>query len=74
MDKSTPKAKGLRTGIQAIIGTVIAFVTGLWALPEVQLYVSEFLRNEGVALVILLLGLIGVSAGLVSFIQNKLGK
>lgn len=74
MNKETPKGKGLRTAVQAIVGTVIAFVTGLWAIPDVQLYVETFIREEGVALVVVLLGLVGFSSGLVAFIQNRLGK
>lgn len=74
IDKETPKGKGLRTAVQAIVGTFMAFVTGLWAIPEVQLYVETFVREEGVALVVVLLGLVGVSSGLTAFIQNRLGK
>lgn len=74
MDKNSPKAKGIRTAYQAIIGTVIAFLTGLWAIPEVQLYVSAFIRDEGVGLVVVLLGLVGVSSGVIAYLQNKRGK
>lgn len=74
MDKNSPKGKGFRTAYQAIVGTVIAFLTGLWALPEVQLYVSTFLKEEGVGLVIILLGLVGGFSGLIAYIQNKRGQ
>lgn len=74
LDKNTPKGKGLRTAYQAVIGTVLAFVTGLWAIPEVQIYVNTFIREEGVGLAIVLLGLVGFSSGLISYLQNKRGK
>jgi len=74
MDKNSAKGKGFRTAYQALAGTLIGFVTGIFALPEVQLYVSTFVREQGIGLVITLLGMIGVSSGFVAFIQNKFGK
>ncbi len=74
MDKNTPQAKGIRTAVQAIAGTVVAFVTGLLALPEVQTYVNEFVKNEGYTLVVTLLAMVGVSSGIIAFLQNKIGK
>lgn len=74
MNKNTPQGKGIRTAVQAMIGTFVAFFTGLWAIDEVRLYTETFVREEGVALVLVVLGVVGVSAGLISFLQNKLGR
>ena len=70
MNKGTPKGKGIRTAIQAVIGGVIAYFTGLFALPEFQQYTSEFLRTEGFATLLAVLAAFGVGAGLISWIQN----
>lgn len=72
MDKNTPKAKGFRTAVQAIVGAVVAYVTGLVALPSVQEYTTNFVRTQGVAALLVVLTALGVSAGIVSFIQNRL--
>lgn len=73
-DKNTPKAKGIRTAYQTIAGTVVAYFTGLLALPAVREYTSEFLRTEGILALGLVLAAFGVGAGVIAFIQNKLGK
>lgn len=73
-DKNTPKAKGLRTAYQAIAGMVMTYFVGLWAIPEVQQYTSAFVREQGVATLVVVLGAFGLGAGLISFIQNRLGR
>lgn len=74
MDKNTSSGKGFRTAYQAVVGTVVAYVTGLLALPAVREYTSEFVRNEGVAALLVVLGAFGIGAGVISWVQNKLGK
>ena len=74
MNKNTPQAKGIRTAYQTIAGTVVAYVVGLWTLDGVQEYTTQFIRTEGVAALLIVLGAFGVGAGLLSFIQNKLEK
>jgi len=73
-NKKTPEGKGLRTAAQTVAGTVVAYFTGLMALPAVREYTSAFLRNEGVLALGAVLLSLGVGAGLVAFLQNKLGK
>lgn len=74
MNKHTPEAKGIRTAVQTIGGTILAYFTGLMALPEVREYTSWFIKTEGVSTLILVLASFGVGAGVLAFIQNKLGK
>ncbi len=74
MDKKTPQGKGFRTAYQAVIGTVVAYFTGLLALPAVRDYTMGFIRTQGVTALIVVLAAFGVGAGLTSFVQNKLGK
>lgn len=74
MDKNTPQGKGFRTAGQAIVGAVVAYFTGLLALPAVRDYTTNFIHTQGVAALLVVLAAFGVGAGLVSFVQNKLGK
>lgn len=74
MNKSTPQAKGVRTAYQTIAGAVVAYFTGLLAIPEVREYTVAFIQNEGAGLLIVVLGAFGIGAGVLSYIQNKLGK
>lgn len=72
MDKNAPSVKGIRTGVQTIIGTVVAYFTGLLALPAVRDYTTAFIHTQGVAALLVVLAALGVGAGVISFIQNKL--
>ena len=74
MDKNSPEAKGIRTAYQAVGGTVVAFLYGLWALPGVPEYVTNFLKTEGFSLLLVLAALVGIPAGLIAYVQNKKGK
>lgn len=74
MDKHTPTGKGLRTAYQTVAGTVIAYFTGLLALPAVREYTTNFINTQGVAALLAMLAAFGIGAGVVSFLQNKLGK
>lgn len=69
--KETAEGKGFRTFIQTALGTLIAFLYGLWELPGVSEYVNEFVRTEGLSLLLLLLVTIGVPAGLIAFFMNR---
>lgn len=71
-DKKTPEGKGLRTAYQTILGTIVAYFTGLLALPAVREYTGSFIRTQGVTALLVVLGLIGVSSGVIAFLQNKL--
>lgn len=74
INKTTPSGKGVRTAYQAVIGTVVAYFTGLMALPAVRDYTLGFVRTQGVSALLVVLAAFGIGAGLTSFVQNKLGK
>lgn len=74
MNKNTPSGKGFRTAYQALIGAFVTYITGLFALPAVRDYTTNFVQTEGVAAMVVVLGAFGISAGLVSFVQNRYGK
>ena len=74
MNKNTPVGKGVRTGYQAIFATLVGFLYGLWSLPGVPEYITEFIRTHGVELLITLAALVGIPAGIIAFVQNRLGK
>lgn len=74
LDKKTPEGKGLRTAYQTVVGTVVAYFAGLVTLPAVREYTIAFVRTEGVAAVVAVLTALGISAGLVAFLQNKFVK
>lgn len=74
MNKNTPQGKGFRTAYQTVAGAVVAYFTGLLALPAVREYTSNFIHTQGVVALGAVLVAFGVGAGVVSFVQNKLGK
>ena len=74
LDKTTAEGKGFRTFLQTAGATVIAFFYGLWQLPGVSDYVNNFVQTEGLSLLVLLLGVIGIPAGLIAFFMNRKGK
>jgi hypothetical protein len=70
-DKTTPAGKGFRTFWQSVLGTVVAFLYGLWELPGVSEYVSNFVATEGFSLLVLLAATIGIPAGLIAYFVNR---
>ena len=68
----TPAQRGIRTFIQTVGATVVAFLYGLWELPGVSDYVSNFIATQGVGLLIALAALVGIPAGLIAYFQNKI--
>jgi hypothetical protein len=73
-DKTTPEGKGFRTFFQTALATGAAFLYGLWNLPGVSDYTTNFIRTEGASLLLLLVATIGVPAGLIAFWMNRKGK
>lgn len=67
----TPATSGIRTFLQTAAATLVAFLYGLWELPGVSEYVSNFVQTQGVSLLLALLALIGIPAGLIAYFQNK---
>lgn len=74
LNKNTPEGKGFRTFWQTSLATIGAFFYGLWQLPGVSEYVSNFVQTEGLSLLLLLLATIGIPAGIISFLVNRKGK
>lgn len=76
--KNTAKGKGVRTAIQATIGTIAAFLIGLvavvWAVPGVPEAVTNYLVNNAVQLLTYLGLSAGALSGVFSYLQNKAGK
>ena len=72
-EKNTPTAKGVRTFLQTVVATTLAFLYGLWSLPGVSEYTTNFIRTQGVTLLLGLFALIGIPAGLIAYFQNKKG-
>ncbi|MDQ0825436.1 hypothetical protein QFZ60_001609 [Arthrobacter sp. B2I5] len=62
----TSAVKGLRTGIQAAAGALLALVTVVWAVPGVPEAVMNWLSTNAVQLLIA----IGAPSGLVSWLWN----
>lgn len=74
MNKNTPSGKGIRTAYQAVVGAIVAYFTGLLAIPEVREYTTNFVQTQGVLTLVVVLGAFGIGAGLISFLQNYLKK
>lgn len=74
VDKNSPQGKGFRTFYQTVGATVLAYFYGLWNLPGVSEYTTQFLENQGFELLIGAAALIGIPAGLIAYLQNRRGK
>ena len=70
MDKNTAQGKAARTGIQTIVGAIVAFFVGLWQIEGV----SEYVSSAAPSTIITILGVLGLSSGVVAFLQNYFGK
>ncbi len=70
-NKETAEGKGFRTFAQTAGATAVAFFYGLWELPGVSEYISEFVQTEGLGLLVLLLATIGMPAGIIAFFMNR---
>lgn len=70
MDKNTPAGKGLRTGLQAVIGSLIGLVAVVWAVPGVPEAVVEYAKSNWLPLLLT----VGIPSGLVAWLQNRIGK
>ena len=73
-NKNTAEAKGVRTFFQTVLATTVAFLYGLWNLPGVSEYTTNFLQTEGFSLLLALFALIGIPAGVIAYLMNKKGK
>lgn len=66
----TPVVKGVRTAIQAMVGSVIGLVVVVWAVPGVPEAVAEYMKTNWLPILLT----IGVPSGIVAWVQNRLGK
>lgn len=66
----TPLAKGVRTGVQSIVGSLVGLVVVVWAVPGVPEAVTNYATNNWLPILLT----IGIPSGLVAYAQNKLGK
>ena len=68
--KNTPAGKGIRTAIQTVAGLVIGLVSVIWAVPGVPEAVVEYVRENA----LLIVASVSIPSGVVSYLQNKIGK
>lgn len=66
----TPINKGVRTGIQAMLGSVIGLIAVVWAVPGVPEAVVNYAQTYWLPILLS----IGVPSGFVAWLQNRLGK
>ncbi len=68
---NTARAKSIRTFLQSVAATVVAYAYGLWQLPGVSDYTNEFIKTQGFELLIGLAVLVGVPAAAIAYLQNR---
>lgn len=73
-NNNTPEAKSVRTFIQSVIATVVAFLYGLWGLPGVSEYTQNFIKTQGFELLLGLAALVGIPAAVIAYLQNRKSK
>lgn len=71
---NTAKAKSVRTFIQSVLATGVAFLYGLWGLPGVSEYTQNFVKTQGMELLLALAALVGIPAALLAYLQNRRAK
>lgn len=69
-----PVIKGVRTFFQTIGGLIVGLVAAVWAVPGVPEAVTAYAQANFVPLLIGLTVFVGLPAGLIAWIQNRLGK
>lgn len=76
--KNTPQGKGVRTGIQAFLGTAVTLIIGLfvvvWNVPGVPEAVLNYVSSNVLPLVLGGSAASGVLSGIFAYFQNKAGK
>jgi hypothetical protein len=73
-NNNTPQAKSVRTFIQSVGATVVAFLYGLWGLPGVSEYTQNFVKTQGLELLLGLAALVGIPAAVIAYLQNRRSK
>jgi len=67
---NSPAAKGIRTFLQSVLATIVAFLYGLWQLPGVSEYTQNFIETQGLSLLLGLAALVGIPAGVIAYVMN----
>lgn len=67
ISKTSPAGKGVRTGLQAVAGSLIGLVVVVWAVPGVPEAVTAYVSTNWLPILLT----IGVPSGLVAWLQNK---
>lgn len=67
VSKNTAAGKGIRTGIQSAVGSLVSLLVAVWAVPGVPEVVTSFVAQNWLPLLLT----VGVSSGVVSWLQNK---
>ena len=68
ISKNTPAGKGIRTGVQSALGSLVSLLLAVWAVPGVPEVVTSFVSKNWLPLLVT----VGVSSGFVSWLQNRL--
>lgn len=73
-EPKTPVVKGVRTFLQTLAGLFVGLVLAVWSVPGVPEAVSVYVQANFVPLLIGTLVFVGLPAGVIAWLQNRLGK
>ena len=73
-EPKTPVVKGVRTFFQTIAGLFVGLVAAVWSVPGVPEAVTAYVHANFVQLLIGTAVFVGLPAGLIAWLQNRLGK
>jgi hypothetical protein len=63
---NTPQAKGLRTGLQAVAGSIVGLLAVVWAVPGVPEAVNNYIGDNVLPLALA----IGIPSGIAGLLYN----
>ena len=67
-DQDSSTGRGIKTAVQAILGFFVGLIVVIWNVPGVPEAVVDYTKGHLVEL----LGIVGLSSGVASFIWNLL--
>lgn len=70
LNSDTAKGRGVRTGIQAVIGFVVGLGAAVWAVPGVADAVWQY-TTTNLTNVLVIIGLPSATTGVVSWVWNR---